>query len=297
MLNCEGCVDGPAVNGELSVFAKRNLIAAQRERQPPPAVGSRQLLGVLPAIELRRSFQAQPALSRVPTAEEIDAVLAAGEFASRAEAIDCGACGYDTCVGHAAAICLGDSAWDMCFPLQRKLMLRERESFVEEALVDPVTGLGNRRAFDARLAEEVARATRYGTPLSLALIDLDGFKSVNDEHGHVAGDTVLGAVGALLREALRASDIPVRYGGDEFAIILPGTSKTEAWLVAEKIRSALREMRVEIADGQQVQAAASIGVAAFGPTNNDLAALLTAADSALYRAKRGGRNRVELASG
>ena len=96
MLNCEGCIDGPAVNTDLSVFAKRNLIAAERERQPPPAVDSRSFLGRCPPIDLWRSFEPQPALTRVPTAEEIDAVLAAGEFASRAETIDCGACGYST---------------------------------------------------------------------------------------------------------------------------------------------------------------------------------------------------------
>jgi diguanylate cyclase (GGDEF)-like protein len=297
MLNCEGCVDGPAVNSELSVFAKRNLISADLERQLPPAVASRRLLSVLPSIDLRRSFDAQPALTRVPTAEEIDAVLAAGEFASRAEAIDCGACGYDTCIAHAAAICLGDSTWDTCFPLQRKIMLRERQSLAEEALVDPVSGLGNRRAFDDRLAEEVARAARYGTPLSLALLDLDRFKSVNDAWGHVAGDTVLAAVGSLLREHLRVSDIPVRYGGDEFAIILPATAKTEAWLVAEKVRASLCGLAIEVNESKSVSVPVSIGVAAFGSAHDDAEKLLAAADAALYRAKHAGRNRVELSAG
>ena len=131
MLNCEGCTDGPAVNTELSVFVKRNVIAAENARLPPPAVDSRTLLSALPAIELRRSFKPAPVLSRVPSAEEIDAVLAEGEFYSRAEVLDCGACGHPTCVAHAAAVCLGDSSWDLCFPLQRKLLVRERAEMAD----------------------------------------------------------------------------------------------------------------------------------------------------------------------
>ena len=297
MLNCEGCIDGPAVDPAMSVFAKRNLVAAERERQPPPMVDSRTFLSALPAIELRRSFEAHPVMTRVPSSEEVDSVLAAGEFASRAEAIDCGGCGFDTCVELAAAICLGDATWDRCFPLQRKRMQRSHDQLVEFALVDQLTGLGNRRAFDDRLDAEVSRAGRYHTSLSLAMIDLDGFKEINDQHGHTAGDAVLRRVGALLDDVMRASDIATRYGGDEFAVILPDTTKTAAWLAAEKLRSALGELRVELPSGIRVNLTGSVGVASFGDQNGTASELLEAADAALYQAKHHGSNRVELAAG
>jgi diguanylate cyclase (GGDEF)-like protein len=297
MLSCEGCIDGPAIDAELSVFAKRNIVAADREQQPPPPIDSRSFLSALPAIDLWRSFDPQPALARVPTAEEIDAVLAAGDFASRSATIDCGACGFDTCVDHAAAICLGHSTWDLCFPLQRKLMARDRIELTANALSDPLTHLGNRRLFDQRLAEEVARSQRYTEPLSLIMIDLDRFKDINDQHGHVTGDEVLTAVGALLHETLRASDIAARYGGDEFSVILPGTHKTEAWVVAEKVRSALHELRMHTATGHEITVRASLGVASYSVDHEDAVHLLEAADAALYRAKHSGRDRVELALG
>jgi diguanylate cyclase (GGDEF)-like protein len=297
LLNCEGCTDGPAVNRELSVFVKRNVIAAESERQPRPAVDSRTLLAALPAIDLRRTFSPTPVLSRIPSPEEIDAVLAEGEFHSRAEVLDCGACGHDTCVAHAAAVCLGDSTWDLCFPLQRKMLMRERREMADRALRDALTGLGNRRAFDERLAEETARAERHGTDLALAMIDLDDFKEVNDRYGHPIGDQLLVQVGHILTATLRATDIPIRYGGDEFAIILPVTTKTEAWVVAEKIRTALSELTLLAADGARISTSGSIGIASFGASADSAYQLLAAADAALYRAKRSGRDRVELAAG
>ena len=110
------------------------------------------LLSALPAIELRRSFSPAPVLSRVPSAEEIDAVLAEGEFFSRAEVLDCGACGHPTCVAHAAAVCLGDSSWDLCFPLQRKLLVRERAEMADRA--------AERRADRPRQPPRLRRAPR-----------------------------------------------------------------------------------------------------------------------------------------
>lgn len=297
MLNCEGCIDGPAVNPAISVFAKRNLVAAERERQAPPVVDSRTLLSAMPPIELRRWFQPRPLVVRTPTAEEIDQVLAAGEFASRAETIDCGLCGFETCIELAAAICLGDATWDRCFPLQRRQFQRAHQELTEFALVDPVTGLGNRRSFDTRLAEEVARAQRYGVELSLAMVDLDGFKEINDRYGHTAGDTVLSAVGVLLGRVMRASDVTTRYGGDEFAIILPDTAKTDAWLAAEKLRAIFIDTPIELPGGDKVTVTGSVGVASYSDVNSTAPLLIEAADAALYRAKHRGRNRVELAFG
>jgi diguanylate cyclase (GGDEF)-like protein len=162
------------------------------------------------------------------------------------------------------------------------------------ALVDPLTGLGNRRLFDSRLAEEVARARRHAEPLSLIMIDLDRFKDINDRHGHVAGDDVLGSVGKLLHAHLRVSDIAARYGGDEFSIILPGATKTEAWVVAEKLRSEMQLLRAQSGENE-IQVRASLGVASLSAEHESALQLLEAADSALYQAKHSGRDRVELA--
>ena len=297
MLNCEGCIDGPAVNRDLSVFAKRNLIAAERDREPPPVVDSRSFLSALPSVELRRSFRSQPVLTRVPSADEIDAALAAGEFASHEEVIDCGACGYDTCVQMAAATCLGDSSWEHCFPLQRKRMQRVDQRLSEHALTDELTGLGNRRAFDARLVEEAARVTRHQGALALVMVAVDGLAEIGDRLGSAVADRALASVGALLREHLRGSDIASRCGPGEFALILPDTGKTEAWVVAEKLQAALRDLKVESGDGSALAVTASMGVAAFGGSVDSAAALLESAVSALTRATCSGRDRVELAAG
>jgi two-component system cell cycle response regulator len=177
------------------------------------------------------------------------------------------------------------------------VLQREHDVLVAVALLDPLTGLGNRRAFDARLAEEVSRVTRYGGELSLGMVDLDGFKEINDRYGHTAGDVVLVRIGLLLREVMRASDIATRYGGDEFAIILPDTGKTDAWLAAEKLRGALIDLKIELDGGPTVGVTASVGLASHGEMNQTAEGLLEAADAALYRAKHRGRNRVELAAG
>ncbi|MGV8084532.1 MAG: diguanylate cyclase [Coriobacteriia bacterium] len=295
MLCCEGCLDGSAMNPEMSVFAKRSLIVADRERQPPQIVDGRLLLSALPAVDLSRDFSAEPAATRVPTAEELEAALEESGLGN--EAINCGSCGYPTCAEHAAAVCVGLSTWELCLPSQRRLMERNREELLHTALTDALTGLGNRRQFDERLAEEVSRVERYGGTLSLIMIDLDGFKSINDTFGHLVGDTVLDAVGALLRQELRTADVPTRYGGDEFAVLLPDTTKTDAWVVAEKLRAALLDLVVDTPTAKGILTKASFGVAAFGHLHATAEALIAAADSALYVAKHSGRNRVEIALG
>ncbi len=300
MLNCEGCIDGPTVNPGLSVFAKRNIEAAERERQLVPAVSSRSLLGYLPRVDLVRTFTPDPVKVVQPTDAEIDGVLAEGEFATRADVLDCGACGYATCVEHAAAILEGASTWEMCFPLQRRRFRREKERLEAFATIDEVTGLWNRRVLAARLSEEVARSSRYGNPLSLVMLDIDDFKRINDGLGHPAGDSVLEAVGEMLRTTLRESDIPIRYGGDEFAIILPGITKTEAFVVAEKLREHLAAMPITITiddRAREVHVTASLGVASVGSRAAEALSLLEAADGALYQAKASGRNQVRLAVG
>lgn len=122
MLYCDGCIDGPATGSELSVYAKRRLFATPHGRSAPaPApVDTRSVIGYLPPLRLERTFTPSPVLARTFSDDEVDACLAEGEFADRAQVLDCGACGYDTCVEHAVAVLAADSSWDMCFPLVHK---------------------------------------------------------------------------------------------------------------------------------------------------------------------------------
>lgn len=298
-LNCEGCIDGPTVNPGMSLFAKRNLEAADRHRRVRTEVSSREIVRNLPPIELQRSFDPRPV--EVPAADgaALRAILHDGGFADEDDVLDCGACGYDTCLEHAAAIYRGDSTWETCFPLQQRKLEEEMAQLQESATLDHLTGLWNRRVFSDRLKDECARHARYGAPLCLLMLDLDGFKSVNDGYGHPSGDTVLIAVADLLRETLRTTDLPCRYGGDEFAVILPATAKTDAFAVAEKVRAAVASLSVEVTphgSPQRLTVRISIGVASARSATQPLD-LLEAADQALYKAKAMGRNQVRLAPG
>lgn len=152
------------------------------------------------------------------------------------------------------------------------------------AITDPLTGVANRRYFESRFKEEIARASRYGFVLSCAVIDGDGFKEINDAHGHAAGDRVLQAVADVLRNNVREVDIIARYGGDEFVILFPETDLARAGRSAERI---CRSVKSLIVDGVSSAVSVSIGVACGSD-----ASLMTQADKALYRAKQRGGNCV-----
>jgi two-component system, NtrC family, sensor kinase len=299
-LNCEGCIDGPAVNPGLSLFAKRNVDAMEREKRVRSSVSSRELLRHLPTVDLVRTFSASPVCLPTPTSAEIDEILLEGGFERREDTIDCGACGSSTCVEHAIAVFRGDSTWDMCFPLQRRRLTDSVHKLQESATLDALTGLWNRRVFSDRLNDEVARHTRYGTPVSLLMVDIDAFKVVNDTYGHPAGDDVLVAVAELFKSVLRVTDLPSRYGGDEFAIVLPATNKTDAFAVAEKLRRDIQDTGISIGRDDRsgpISVRVSVGVASTGKSTSDPIELLEAADRALYHAKESGRNQVRLAPG
>lgn len=155
---------------------------------------------------------------------------------------------------------------------------------------DGLTGLKNRRAFEERMVEELARIRRSGQPVSLLLLDIDHFKAFNDSFGHPRGDEVLRAVARLLSRAIRDTDIAVRYGGEEFAIILPNTDPEGAALMGERLRLAIEE-----APWAERGITISVGASTATTHTADLAELLEHADRALYRSKQGGRNRVTLA--
>lgn len=168
-------------------------------------------------------------------------------------------------------------------------------SLVEEtrrlAAVDPLTGLLNRRAFGRWMEHEGPRAHRYGHALSLALLDVDHFKSVNDHHGHDAGDAVLVNVARVVGDAVREADVVARWGGEEIVIALPETDHDGALRACERVRAAIEAARITTPAGATLSITASIGVASLG-RGEPLEALVARADAAMYRAKSSGRNRV-----
>jgi len=169
-----------------------------------------------------------------------------------------------------------------------------RQELERLASTDPMTGLYNRRVFMERLDEQASLFCRYGTPVSLVLLDVDHFKSVNDSYGHDFGDTVLVGLARLLREKVRQGiDIVARFGGEEFVLLLPETHGPAATRMAERLRAAFAELAFDHASGQK-RFSASFGVAEVAP-DEDTTGLLKRADDALYRSKHEGRNRVTLA--
>jgi diguanylate cyclase (GGDEF)-like protein len=156
---------------------------------------------------------------------------------------------------------------------------------------DPLTGIAHRGAFEAALAREVARARRHGNPLSLAILDVDHFKSVNDRFGHLAGDLVLRELVEVVRPLVRAEQLLARVGGEEMALVLPHVPLEKAMLFAEKVRR-LVEAHASEFHGQRIAVTVSIGIAALQPGDAGVEVLLARADARLYQAKRDGRNRV-----
>ena len=161
-----------------------------------------------------------------------------------------------------------------------------------QAVTDELTGLANRRRFLTQLETEVARSRRSGSPLAIVLSDLDDFKQVNDKYGHEAGDRVLSAFADIMREVVRDVDLPVRLGGEEFAVLLPDTDLAGAVNLGERIRSTLAAA-VIASDADRIRVTASFGVSCF-PVAVAAEDLLVDADRRLYDAKRRGKNRVEV---
>jgi diguanylate cyclase (GGDEF)-like protein len=162
------------------------------------------------------------------------------------------------------------------------------------SLTDGLTGVWNRRHFDVRLSDEIDRSARFRETFSLVLLDLDWFKSINDEHGHLAGDYVLVEVARRLKACTRQVDVVARYGGEEFALILPRTSLAGGQRVAEKVRTSI-EREPFVTDDDEVKVTVSIGVASYPESAFEAHGLVAAADAALYRAKAEGKNQVRLA--
>lgn len=165
------------------------------------------------------------------------------------------------------------------------------QMLAQRAQIDGLTGLCNRASFESRWRQEFERATRQGSPLSIAMIDLDEFKSINDTYGHPAGDAVLTGVAQLVQRLVRVSDIACRFGGEEFAIILPETGPADAHILCERIRSSCEQIVWPRHPGRKVTL--SVGISgASSVAGHPIGAWVEAADQNLYTAKRGGRNRI-----
>ena len=168
---------------------------------------------------------------------------------------------------------------------------RTEEELLRLATTDSLTGALNRRYFNERCGQEIQRSRRYGGRLSALMLDLDHFKRINDTSGHAAGDEVLRAFARLCAAQLRATDHFGRLGGEEFAVVLPGTSFEGAAVVAERLRKAAGEARVDV-NGTEIRFTVSVGVTEWAPEDRDMDDVHRRADEAMYEAKRRGRNRV-----
>ncbi|OFW37215.1 MAG: hypothetical protein A3F70_12615 [Acidobacteria bacterium RIFCSPLOWO2_12_FULL_67_14] len=166
---------------------------------------------------------------------------------------------------------------------------REAESYAYAAVSDPVSGLFNRLYFQMRLEEELQRSERTGAPLALLMVDLDDFKLINDRFGHVIGDHAIRVAGDLLRRCVRVFDVCTRFGGDEFAVVMPGSGIDDAVRVAERIRQRIEAFRFDQSHLTDLRLTVSVGASVAQGTS--ARELIERADSALYVAKRG-KNRV-----
>lgn len=186
--------------------------------------------------------------------------------------------------------------------LKTALDVRRLAILEQESITDPLMGIYNRRYLEPRLADEVARASRYRTPLSVLLIDVDRFKRVNDVHGHQAGDVVLKGLARLITKTVRVTDIVARYGGEEIIVLAPNTTVKTAERLAERLRAAIETVTFPVAaetggENGALHVTVSVGVTCFGPGALDARMLIRRADEALYQAKAAGRNRVMVSDG
>ncbi|EJN23447.1 diguanylate cyclase (GGDEF) domain-containing protein [Pseudomonas sp. GM79] len=178
----------------------------------------------------------------------------------------------------------------LLFPMRNALLYR---AATQSALRDPLTDTGNRIAMDQTLEREIEMSRRHSQPLSLLMLDIDHFKQINDTYGHSAGDEVLKAVAASIKNQLRNVDMVFRFGGEEFLILLSNTSREAAAMIGERLRFAAQAQDYE-AEGKMIELTVSIGCSTLLP-GESADSLLRRADSALYVAKREGRNRLAMA--
>ena len=204
-------------------------------------------------------------------------------------------------LGVLITIVVAVSPWLSIFAVPTVLLVRRfmmHGQLLAQSRIDTKTGLLNASTWEQEAKVEIARAVRTGTPLALALIDIDHFKAVNDTYGHLAGDKTLRAVTDGLRSQLRTYDLAGRFGGEEFVILLPHAREADALNIAERLRAHIAAMRVPVGDDPQtgpvVTVTISVGVASLNGESRELTDMMAAADAALYYAKETGRNRTHV---
>ena len=180
-------------------------------------------------------------------------------------------------------------ALQIAMPIENSRVYAEVE---EKARIDELTGLLNRRSLNEVMISEINRHSRYGSIFSLIILDLDSFKAFNDNYGHLAGDKLLREIGCIVKSTIRTSDQAFRYGGDEFAILLPNTHIDATSQVAERVR---KQVALKMMDGH-IPVTTSLGLASWPADGIEANEVIAAADAALYHAKRSGGNRSHCAS-
>jgi diguanylate cyclase (GGDEF)-like protein len=281
ILSTEGILDHPLSGPHEELFWRRELLAsveAPRSRRPVLDGGVVASVGAVFAFKPRRTR---------PDAAAVRGILEQIGLGPNGRPWDCRACGFETCARFAEAAAMGRASMRQCGPFQE----RRAEEAVRVAAVDTLTGLSTYRVLRDRLAFEVERGKRSTEGFAVLFLDLDKFKDVNDQFGHEAGNEVLRAVAGEIRNAVRASDVAARYGGDEFVVILTRTDLQGGARVAEALRAGIEGIgrRLGYPPGLVT---VSIGLAEFDPRQPSEGDLLVSADRALYRAKAAGRNAV-----
>lgn len=281
ILSTDGPADHPLLGPKDRLYWRRSVLASvEPPRSRLPVVEQHVVANVGATFDIRPRRAA-------PDPDAVQAVLVAIGAGPNGRAWDCGACGYPTCKRFAESAVLGRTTLRLCPPyLQRRATDAEAE-----AATDTLTGLATYRVLQDRLAFEVERSKRNAERFAVLFLDLDNFKQVNDRLGHEAGNEILAAVAGVIKEAVRASDVAARYGGDEFVVILTRTDMPGAERVAEALRLAIEGIGRRLGYPQGT-VSVSIGLAEFDPRQPMERDLLVTADRALYRAKAMGRNAV-----
>jgi diguanylate cyclase (GGDEF)-like protein len=281
ILSTEGALDHPLSGPREELYWRRELLASiEPPRSRFPVVDSTVVASVGAAFAIKpRRVQ--------PDAASVEAILNQIGRGPNGRPWDCQACGFETCQSFAEAAALGRATMRQCTPFQE----RRADEAQRAAAVDAITGLTTYRVLRDRLAFEVERGKRSNEGFAVLFLDLDRFKEVNDQYGHESGNDVLRAVAGEIRNAVRASDVAARYGGDEFVVILTRTDLQGGARVAEALRAGIEGVgrRLGYPAGMVT---VSIGLAEFDPHQPIEGDLLVSADRALYRAKAAGRNAV-----
>jgi diguanylate cyclase (GGDEF)-like protein len=281
ILSYEGLLDHPLAGPRDELFWRRALLASTEPPRAPVPVIDRTVVASVGAV-----FDIQPRRME-PDTETVEAILKTIGLGPNGRPWDCGACGFATCRAFAEVAAAGRATLRQCLPYQEK----RAEEAQQAAAVDLLTGLSTYRVLRDRLSFEVERSRRNGETFAVLFLDLDRFKQVNDTYGHEAGNEILRAVSAEVRNAVRASDVAARYGGDEFVVILTRTDLAGATRVAEALRAGIEGVGRRLGYEAGL-VTVSCGIAEFDPKQPSEGDLLVTADRALYRAKAAGRNVV-----